>query len=99
MTIAELKRAIESKRRVKEIQAKEKAIFDYTLADLIGRSVARVYSSSAKIPELYEAYPSLFNGDEIEAQKQERIMELSALRFKHFAESFNTKFKGEGKNQ
>ena len=61
MTIDELIRLMESKRRVYELKLKEKANFDYTLADLIGRSVARVYNSSNHMPDISEAYPSLFS--------------------------------------
>lgn len=93
MTLAELRRAIESKRRVEKIRAQEKASFDYLLADLIGRSVARLQSSSNKMPELSEAYPSLFNTEEIQEKKAEKKAELSALRFKLFADAHNQKYK------
>lgn len=95
MTIAELERAIESKKRVYLTQSKEKAVLDYTLAELIGRSVARVYSSSNTMPSIAEVYPALFDSAEIEEIKAERQAELSALRFKQFANSFNSKFNKE----
>ena len=60
MTIAEFDRAIASKKRVEKMRAQEQASFDYILADLIGRSIGRIYSSNTKLPELAEAYPSLF---------------------------------------
>ena len=50
MTLAELIRAIESKKRVQITEAKEKASSDYILADMIGRSIARIYNSNNKIP-------------------------------------------------
>ena len=93
MTLAELERAIESKRRVKKIEAQEKASFDYILADLIGISVGRIYSSATKIPEISEVYPSLFDSKDIKEKKQEQKAELSALRFKQFANSYNKKYK------
>lgn len=93
MTIAEVNREIESKRRVEKIRAQERASYDYLLAELIGRSVARIYSSSARMPEITEAYPSLFDSEEIQEQKKEKQMELYALRFKQFAASYNKKFK------
>ena len=96
MTLAELERVINSKRRVEKIRAQEKASFDYILADLIGRSVARVQSSANKMPEIGEVYPSLFDSEEIKQRKQEKQAELSALRFKLFAESYNKKFKQGG---
>lgn len=97
MTIAELTREIESKKRQQIEQAREKASFDYILADLIGRSIARIHSSSNKMPTLSETYPSLFVADEIEEQIQKKKDELSEIRFKQFAASFNKKFKGGSK--
>lgn len=99
MTLAEFDRFIDSRRRVQEREAKEKATYDYILGDLIGRSIARVYSSSNSYPEIYDAYPALFDREIIEEQRQERQNELSAQRFMAFAESFNKKFaEKEGKD-
>lgn len=99
MTFAEFDRFVDSRRRVQEREAKEKASFDYILGDLIGRSIARVFDSSNKYPEVYEAYPAFFDKEKIEEQKEERQQELSAQRFMAFAESFNKKFADkEGKD-
>ena len=93
MTIAELERAIESRRRVRKIEAQERASLDYILADLIGRSLGRFYSSNNKLPEISAAYPSLFDSEDIQAKKQEQQAELSAIRFRQFANSYNARFK------
>lgn len=93
MTLAEIQRLLASKRRALLVQQKEKATFDYILADLIGRSVSRIYSSSSRMPEINKAYPSLFNSDEVEEAIQKKKDEISAIRFKQFAENFNKKFK------
>ena len=98
MTIAELERASASRTRIEKIRAQERATYDYLLADLIGKSVARIYNSANHMPAISEVYPSLFDSQEIENKKQERKAELSALRFKQFAYSFNQKFSGGGKN-
>lgn len=95
MTLAELERAIDSKKRLYISTSREKAAFDYTLADLIGKSIARIYGSANKMPELSEVYPTLFDSEEIQEQKAQKQAELSALRFKQFATSFNSKFKKE----
>ena len=94
MTIAEVIRAIESHNRRYKAQAKEKAAFDYLLADAIGRSVSRIYSSTATMPKLYELYPSLFDSEEIKEQEQAKKDELSMIRFKKFAAAHNNKYKG-----
>lgn len=87
MTFAEISRAIESAKR----REQRKASFDYVLADLIGRSVARVHNSANKMPSLAEAYPSLFDRQAEEEEIQKRKDELSALRFRQFAQSYNKK--------
>lgn len=92
MTIGELERLLESKYRMYKQKAQEKASFDYILADLIGRSISRVYHSSNKLPDITEAYPTLFDSRELEEKKSAKKAELSALRFKQFAESYNKKF-------
>ena len=84
-----------SKQRTTITESKERAVFDYLLADLIGKSVSRIYSNSARMPELYEVYPSLFEQEDIEEKKQEQRDTLSALRFKQFAQSYNKRFKKE----
>jgi len=89
MTLAEVIRAIDSYKRRYRQQERQQAAYDYILADAIGKSVSRVYSSSNKMPELYELYPSLFESDEIKAQQQAKRDELSVLRFKQFAQAHN----------
>lgn len=93
MTLAEINRAVESKKRIQKQQAQERANFDYIQADLIGRSISRVYNSANKMPDISAVYPSLFDSKEIEEQKAHKKLELSALRFKQFAQSYNTKYK------
>ena len=77
------------------MEQQEIASHNYILADLIGRSIARVYSSSNHMPEIQEAYPTLFDSKVVEEKRAEQKAELSALRFKQFAASFNKKFKEE----
>lgn len=93
MTLAELNRVLDSKRRVEITNQQKKAAFDYALADLIGRSVARVHSSANKLPTLEEAYPTLFvtNDEEAAAKAQAKRDELSSIRFKQFAQFHNKK--------
>lgn len=96
MTLAELERAFKSAQRRIKREAQEKANYDYILADLIGRSISRIYSSSARMPGIEEIYPNLFESKEIQEKKQEQLAELSALRFRQFAEAYNRKFKEVG---
>lgn len=91
MTLAEFGRILESKKRIEKRKAQEKATMDYVLGDLIGRSIARLYSSSATYPEIAEVYPTLFDLQEVEQRKAQKKAELSALRFKQFANFHNNK--------
>ena len=94
-TLAELTRLIDSKKRIQKREYQDKAHFDYVMADLIGRSFARIYSSSNKLPDIAEVYPTLFDVEEVQMKRQEKKDELSVLRFKQFAQSFNKKFNKE----
>ena len=94
MTIAELERAINSKKRVQKREAQERASFDYILADLVGRSISRIYNSTNNIPSISEVYPTLFDSKEYEEAKSVKQDELSARRFRQYAQSFNKRFKG-----
>lgn len=97
MTFAELERVLESKRRTIQNQERKKAIYDYKLADLIGRSVARIHNANNRFPTLGEAYPNLFEEEEVAEKIQEKKDELSVIRFKQFAQSYNRKIKEVGK--
>lgn len=98
MTIAELERVVESKRRVMKREAQERATYDYILGDLIGRSIGRIYNSKNQYPEIFEIYPSLFESETINEEKRNKQVELSALRFKQFAHSYNKNFKEVSKD-
>lgn len=99
MTLAEVIRAVESRKRVLKAEAQEKACFDYTLADLIGRSISRIHSAANKMPPLYTMYPTLFDAEILQEQQQKKKDELSAMRFKQFATAFNNKNKGVNKSE
>lgn len=95
MTLAEIVRAIESKKRVKKLQLQEQASMDYILADTIGKSVSRIYNTSNKLPDINEIYPTLFDSSYIQEQKVKNRAEISALRFRQFAQSYNSRFNKE----
>ncbi len=94
MSLAEVIRAVESYKRRQKAEERTKAAFDYILADAIGQSVARLYSSSNRMPYLYELYPSLYESEEIKQQQEAKKNELSVLRFKQYAQAHNNKYKG-----
>lgn len=82
------------------MEAKERATFDYILANLIGANVGRILSSENDIPPLEEVYSSLF-ADEVkqkEEQKVDKQTQLFIARLKQFTELHNKKLKGGGKD-
>lgn len=48
------------------------------------------------MPDIEKVYPNLFDAQEIQVQKQQKQDELSAARFRQFAEAFNKKFEKGG---
>lgn len=89
MTLAEINRFADSYRRVQKRQAQEKAYADYHLADLIGYSIARIYSSEAKYPEIYEVYPAIFDKKAIEEAKAKENEKQLKVWLQGLAESSN----------
>jgi C4-type Zn-finger protein len=99
MTFAEIERAAECWQRKQRRELQEKARLTHILADLVGHSVARIYSQNAKMPTLQEAFPTLFEETEKEKeQKAAATMEISALRFMQFATAHNKKKGGANGN-
>jgi hypothetical protein len=98
MTLGEVERYLLSFQRREERRLKEKAIFDYKLADLIGISCARIWSKNTNYPEIYEIYPNLFQKEEVEGKKEEIRMEKSIERLKDFVMKHNKKLNEEVSN-
>lgn len=97
MTVGEVCRAIESKNRLVKIQAQEKASYDYIQATLIIKGISICLGDKSSFPTLQETYPGVFE-DKVKEQEekiQQKKMELSALRFKQFAQSYNNNFKNK----
>ena len=97
MTFAEIHREVDSKVRVKKLETQERASYDYILANLIVRGVSKVLGDKSDYPAIEKAYPGVFDDviAETEAQLEEQRMNLSALRFKQFAQSYNSNFKNK----
>ena len=97
MTFAEIERAVNSSVRVMKRQAREKATYDYILAQLIAKGVSKVLGDKSNYPTIEESYPGIFDEviEERKAKIEEQKMNLSALRFKQFAQSYNSNFKNK----
>lgn len=79
MTLGELIRAVESFNRREQLRTKERAAFDYRLAELIGASVSRLFKG--KYPEIYDAYPGIFEREPLRQQDwriaKERLLQYT----------------------
>lgn len=92
MTLREIDRAIGSKLRIREIEAQERATYDYIQATLIIRGVGITLGSNEEFPTIQQAYPGIFGEVAKQDEIQEKKDELSALRFRQFAQSYNNHF-------
>lgn len=72
---------------------KQQAQFDYSLADLIGISVARMLSTENKMPSIYEVYPQLFEAEAKEEAEIKVATTNSINNFMAFAMAHNAKVK------
>ena len=96
MTFAELERVVASRKRVDRQRVQEIATLNHIHAALVGRAFGAAMDNKNDYPTLHEAYPNLF--EDVEAiqkkkeEKQELINQLSIIRFKQFAQSYNKRF-------
>ena len=75
---------------------KQKAQFDYALANLIGISSARMMSSDVKYPVIEDVYPNLFEQPKEEEQQYEDITTKNSInRFMEFAMRHNAMMREE----
>jgi hypothetical protein len=94
MTLREIDNYIKSRLRVRKLANQEKATYDYIQATLIIKGVGIALGSKEEFPTVEQAYPGIFEDlvekkqDELQAKKDE----LSALRFRQFAQSYNKKW-------
>jgi hypothetical protein len=94
MTLREIENSIRSKLRVRKMKAQEKATYDYIQATLIIKGVGIALGSKDDFPGIEETYQGIFGdlADKKQDELQEKKDELSALRFRQFAQSYNNKF-------
>lgn len=92
MTVAEIQRYMDGA----IWRLKSQAQFDYSLANLIGVSVARVMSNEVSFPPIEDVYPDLFEEEIKEKRRQkeeEIIVQNSVNNFMAFAMKHNSKRK------
>lgn len=93
MSIGEVVRYIKAQDKIYRVRNQERASYDYILANLIVKGVGITLGSKQSFPSIEEVYPKLF--DDVKEEQQAKIeakkMELSTLRFKQFAQSYNSR--------
>lgn len=70
MTYGEVRRAIKAKAKKEKDEYKARLTAEYSLANLIGVSIAGLVSKNAKMPSLYKCYPDLFKEEAEEEQRK-----------------------------
>lgn len=94
MTLAEIQRYCEGA----TWRLKQQAQFDYSLADLIGASIGRLFDSKCEFPAIYQVYPYLFEEEKQlapEEATEEQIATTNSINnFLAFAMKHNAKMKG-----
>ena len=73
---------------------KSQAQFDYSLANLIGVSVARIMSNDVEFPPIEKVYPDLFEAVVEEHIQEEIATQNSINHFMEFAMKHNAKMRG-----
>lgn len=91
MTVVEIERYCEGA----TWRMKQQAQFDYSLANLIGLSVSRLFDNNSQFPSIEDAYPNLFEEELIEKQKEDQATQKSVNNFMAFAMAINAKVKGD----
>lgn len=81
-----------SNKHIREL--KEKAIFDYTLAALIGKRICAMFCKDEVIPSLVETYEFLFQEEKKsqEEAKAKNDMEIWKQKMINFVEHHNRKW-------
>ena len=90
MTVAEIQRFMDGA----VWRMKSQAQFDYSLANLIGVSVARIMSNEVEFPAIEQVYPDLFEAVVEEHIQEEIATQNSINHFMEFAMKHNAKMRG-----
>ena len=104
ISLQEIYELIESKQRINEREQekelhnlKTQLIFNSVLARQIAENVACIFSKEAKVTDIYDLMPQLFEEEKKQAEKQkvQEQWKLHKARFMAFSEEHNQKRKEE----
>lgn len=95
MTLAEVKRYIDTYEKMRTRQLKEQAMIEYITCDLMATSIGRLLSKDVKYPTFIDAFSNLFTKEEIEQFEEEQARakrEATIERLKAMAQAHNERF-------
>ena len=105
-TFKQVKRYAESYNNREKAKMKEQAFFDYQLANMIGTSVARLFSNDVQYPRIEEVYPGIFDDNNTSQEEstnsnvgvdgmtaEEREIEINRIKMLEWAKQQNDKRK------
>lgn len=96
MTLAEVKRYIDTYEKKRTRELKEQAMIEYITCDLMATSIGRLLSKDVKYPTFIDAFSNLFTKEEIEQFEEEQARqkrEATIERLKAMAQAHNERFK------
>ncbi|WP_196002014.1 hypothetical protein [Clostridium sp. 1001271B_151109_B4] len=97
-TIDELIDLIKSYERREEARQKENIVLNYMLARQIGENVAILFDKDAKVTQLWDLYPDLFQKEKEINDKRAREAEMEAYKAKFTAFAYSVNSKKGGTN-
>lgn len=97
MTLGELARWFDARRRETQAKAEMRAALDYKQAYAIGRAFAATQSRRNKFPSFDDIYGALLEADqEYQERKAEREAEAFAAKFAAFMDASDRRIKAKG---
>lgn len=84
---------LESANRRQEAKLKEQLSLTSFLAGQIQERIGSMFDKSAKVTQLWDAFPELFEKEKeiIDKKEQEKQLKMYLAKFQHFALNHNTK--------
>ena len=102
MTLAEVKRYIDTYEKKRTRELKEQAMIEYITCDLMATSIGRLLSKDVKYPTFIDAFSNLFTKEEIEQFEEEQARakrEATIERLKAMAQAHNDRFEKQNQEE
>lgn len=102
MTLAEVKRYIDTYEKKRTRELKEQAMIEYITCDLMATSIGRLLSKDVKYPTFIDAFSNLFTKEEIEQFEEEQARakrEATIERLKAMAQAHNERFEKQNQEE